>query len=150
MLRENGVRRALAEAGHPLADRFVVEGNYDPDTTAAAVARLLDRSQRPTAVFAANDVSAIATSAVAHEAGLRVPEDLSVVGVDNIPESAMTSPPLTTVEQPIREMGRQAVRLLIDLVSGQEPEQTQITLETRLVERGSTASRTPARRRATR
>jgi LacI family transcriptional regulator len=99
---------------------------------------LLDAPDRPTAVFAANDVSAIATLEVAAELGLRVPEDLSIVGFDNIPESALCTPALTTVEQPIRTMGYRAVELLIQLIRGETPETTHITLATRLVKRQST------------
>jgi LacI family transcriptional regulator len=68
-----------------------------------------------------------------------VPEDLSVVGLDNIPESALCSPPLTTVDQPIRTMGERAVELLIRLIRGQPVERTHLTLATELVVRGSTA-----------
>lgn len=139
LLRENGFRRALQAGGRPIDDRLVVEGDYDPEITAAAVAELLAGRDRPTAIFAANDVSAIAAIDVARACGLRVPEDLSVVGFDNVPESMMTVPPLTTVEQPIREMGHRAVSLLLDLINGREPELTHVTLETRLLVRASTA-----------
>jgi LacI family transcriptional regulator len=101
---------------------------------------LLSGPERPTAVFAANDVTAIATIEVALALGLRVPEDLSVVGFDNIPESALCVPPLTTVNQPIRTMGERAVDLLIRLIRGQPVERTHFTLATELVVRGSTAS----------
>lgn len=90
-------------------------------------------------MFAANDITAIATIEVAQSLGLRVPEDLSVVGFDNIPESALCTPPLTTVNQPIRTMGERAVELLIRLIRAESVELTHLTLDTELVVRGSTA-----------
>ncbi|MGA6161878.1 LacI family DNA-binding transcriptional regulator [Amycolatopsis magusensis] len=137
-LRETGYRRALAAAGVPVDEDLVQVGAYDPEVSAASARLLLDSPDRPTAVFAANDLSAIATVEVANELGLRVPEDLSVVGFDNIPESVLNVPPLTTVEQPIREMGRRAIQLLIPLINGEQPEPTHVTLDTRLVVRQST------------
>ncbi|MFI6025606.1 LacI family DNA-binding transcriptional regulator [Amycolatopsis magusensis] len=137
-LRETGYRRALAAAGVPVDENLVQVGAYDPEVSAASARLLLDSPDRPTAVFAANDLSAIATVEVANELGLRVPEDLSVVGFDNIPESVLCVPPLTTVEQPIREMGRRAIQLLIPLINGEQPEPTHVTLDTRLVVRQST------------
>ena len=102
---------------------------------------LLTLPDPPTALFAANDVSAIAAIAAATDLGLRVPEDLSVVGFDNIPESALCTPPLTTVNQPIRQMGEQSIHLLLQLIRGQTPTQTHITLATSLVTRQSTQPR---------
>ena len=92
----------------------------------------------PTAVFAASDQMALAVLEVAQQLGIDVPTDLSLVGFDNIPESALSEPPLTTVAQPIREMGRAAVTLLIDLIEGREPGDLHRTLGTDLVLRRST------------
>jgi LacI family transcriptional regulator len=103
-----------------------------------AARRLLSRPDRPTAVFAANDLSAIATIDAAIELGLRVPEDLSVTGFDNVPESALCTPPLTTVNQPIRRMGQRAVELLVQLIRGEQPDSMHVTLETNLIVRQST------------
>jgi LacI family transcriptional regulator len=139
-LRERGYREALKAAGVAYEDSLVRVGGYDADRSARAARELLSGPERPTAVFAANDVTAIATIEVALALGLRVPEDLSVVGFDNIPESALCVPPLTTVNQPIRTMGERAVDLLIRLIRGQPVERTHFTLATELVVRGSTAS----------
>ena len=138
-LREQGYREALAAAGVPFDDSLLRVGGYDADLSALAAHELLTGPRRPTAVFAANDVTAIATIAVARDLGLRVPEDLSVVGFDNIPESALCSPSLTTVSQPIRTMGERAVEMLIQLIRGESVERTHLTLATELVVRGSTA-----------
>lgn len=135
--RETGYRRALAAAGIAVQENLIRRGDYDHDVAAESARVLLSSADRPTAVFAANDITAIATIEAALELGLRVPDDLSVVGFDNIPESALCTPPLTTVQQPIREMGRRAITLLVRLINGEEPEDTHITLGTELIVRHS-------------
>jgi len=136
--REQGFRDAMADAGLEVDESLLVSGGFEPDVARAAAHELLGRADRPTAVFAANDSSAIEVLAVAAELGIAVPEDLSVVGFDNLAESALAEPPLTTVEQPVREMGRTAVAMLIDLVEGRRPDDLHPTLGTRLVVRRST------------
>lgn len=138
-LRERGYREAMAQAGVPVEPRYLQAGGYDPEMSAEAAVRLLAEPDRPTAVFAANDVSAIATVAGAARLGLRVPEHLSVVGFDDVPESALSVPPLTTIRQPIQEMGRRSVEMLIHLIQGREVLPTHVTLPTELVVRQSTA-----------
>lgn len=138
-LREQGYRDALAAAGLRFDPALVQIGEFRPEVTAVAANRLLDQDPRPTAIFCANDNSAMETIRVARERGLAVPGDLSVIGFDNIPESALHSPPLTTVDQHIQLMGIEAVRLLIRLVKGDETEACSVTLPTELVVRGTTA-----------
>ena len=137
-LRERGYRDALAAAGLPIDENLVRLGAYDAAISAKSAQELLTSDRPPTAIFAANDISAIATLEVAAELGLRVPEDVSVVGFDNIPESALCTPPLTTVDQPIREMGRRAIDVLIQLIRGEPAPETHLTLATNLVVRQST------------
>ena len=139
-LREQGYREALAAAGVPFDESLVRVGGYDADVSADAARALLDRPDRPTAVFASNDVAAIATIEVRAELGLRVPRDLSVVGFDNIPESALCTPPADHGEpaDPAR-WASAAVELLIRLIRGAAVERTHLTLATELVVRGSTA-----------
>lgn len=136
--REQGYRDALAAAGVPVDDDLIRVGDYEPETSEEPARQLLTLDDRPTAIFAANDLSAMQTLQVAHSLGLDVPGDVSVVGFDNIPESALIEPPLTTIDQSIQEMGRQAVELLIDLIEGNTERPQQITLPTRLVVRQST------------
>jgi len=142
-LREEGYRAAHASAGVPVDPCLVRVGGYRRQTALAPARELLSLAHPPTAVFAANDLSAIGVLEVAAEMGLSVPQDLSVIGFDNIPESALTSPPLTTVEQPLREMGARAVTMLLQLLAGSpapapgEPA-AHVQMPTRLVERGST------------
>jgi LacI family transcriptional regulator len=137
-LRKTGYLRALTAAGITPDEDLIRIGAYDPEVSAASAHALLTGPDRPTAVFAANDISAIATVGAARELGLSVPDDLSVVGFDNVPESALCSPPLTTVDQPIREMGHRAIRMLIALINGDDVERTHVTLDTGLVVRHST------------
>lgn len=137
-LREQGFRQAMARAGVPVDEHLVAVGGYRPDSAAGPARALLTADEPPTAVFAANDLSAIAVVDVARELGLRVPADLSVIGFDNVPESALACPPLTTISQPLQEMGAQALHLLVDLVAGRDTP-THLRLPTELVVRSSCA-----------
>jgi LacI family transcriptional regulator len=136
-LREQGYRQALEAAGIPFDPNLVRVGSYQPEAAREATRDLLASEPQPTAIFAANDASAIETIAVAKALGLTVPGDLSVVGFDNVPESALCEPPLTTVEQPIQRMGEEAVRLLLALIDDPTGPPAQVVLPTRLVERAS-------------
>jgi LacI family transcriptional regulator len=135
--REQGYREALTAAGIPIDPELIRVGDYELETSEEPARQLLTLADRPTAIFAANDLSAIQTMHVARALGLSIPGDVSVVGFDNIPESAFTGTPLTTIDQSIQEMGRQAVELLIDLIEGNTDRPQQITLPTRLVVRQS-------------
>jgi len=135
-LREAGFRSAMAEAGVTVDETLVRIGGYRIETAEGPARELLSRAERPTALFAANDLSAIATMTAAQGLGLTVPDDLSVIGFDNVPESAMASPPLTTIRQPLQQMGAEALRLLVDLLAGIERE-THVRLPTDLVVRAS-------------
>jgi LacI family transcriptional regulator len=137
-LREQGYREALEAAGLPFDPELVRVGGYRAAETTDAARELLSRSDRPTAVFAANDLSAIRVLEIARELGLRVPEDLSVVGFDNVPEAANAVPALTTVAQPLHQMGAEAVRLLLGLLAGATSEE-HLLLPATLVVRASSA-----------
>jgi len=125
-----------------------VEGTPAPHlvtagTSVAAGARAFESlprgKRRPTAVLAMSDMAAIGLMSGAQSAGLRIPEDLSVVGFDDIPAAAWTNPPLTTVRQPIVEKGRLAARILIQRMKGKAVD-SPAPLKTSLVVRNSTAS----------
>ena len=125
----------------------VRDGGYQAALTADAARELLTRPDRPTAVFAANDMSAIGVTAVARELGLRVPEDLSVIGFDDMPESARSTPPLTTLAQPLHDLGAQALRMLIELLDGKEvPSHVQLPAELIVRSEHGSGLRTPRRR----
>ena len=136
--REQGYCRALSDAGLPVDPNLIRVGDYELEMSQEPARQLLTLDDRPTAVFAANDLSAMQTMHVARTLGLAIPGDVSVVGFDNIPESALIEPPLTTIDQSIQEMGRRAVELLIAVIEGETGLTQQVTLPTRLVVRQST------------
>jgi DNA-binding LacI/PurR family transcriptional regulator len=103
-----------------------------------AMRQLLAYQPRPTAVFAANDLIAIGAMHAVDEAGLRVPHDISIVGVDDIQVAAFQTPPLTTIRQPFTQLATLGVQLLLDILAGKEPVQNQIVIEPSLIVRRST------------
>jgi LacI family transcriptional regulator len=135
--RESGYREALAKAGIPFDPNLVRVGGYSETSASSPARELLESNDRPTAIFAANDVSAIQTMRVADDMGLSVPADLSVIGFDNIPESALTTPPLTTIDQSIQDMGYEAAKLLVGLIAEPDRDPIHLTLPTELVVRQS-------------
>lgn len=139
--REQGYRSALESAGIPFDPTLVVDGSYRAADSTVGANAILDLADTPTAVFAANDLSAIEMMRVAAARGLRVPTDLSVVGFDDIIDAASHVPQLTTVRQPLPEMGTAAVRMLLDVLQGDKPEP--IRMPTTLVVRESTAPPQP-------
>jgi LacI family transcriptional regulator len=138
--RLNGYRSALAAAGVLAARDLVVESDFSIESGEAAAAALLDLPERPTAIFGFNDNVAIGALRAAEARGLTVPDDLSVVGFDDSEQSGLVTPALTTVRQPLAEMGRMAVSLLLRLLDHQRVEAMNIELATRLVVRESTAA----------
>jgi LacI family transcriptional regulator len=130
--RRAGYEAALREAGLPLDPALIDSGNFAFASGALAARRLLAQSQRPTAIFAANDAMALGTLAIAGELGLRVPEDLAIAGFDDSPGSRMCYPALTTVRQPLEAMARAAV---LTLLGRNEPV---VPLTHHLLIRGST------------
>ena len=100
---------------------------------------MLDLPDPPTAFFAFNDNTAVSVIHAARARGLRVPEDLSVVGFDDSEQAAIVTPPLTTVRQPLAELGRMAVSVLLRVLEGQRHDALRIELATKLVVRESTA-----------
>jgi LacI family transcriptional regulator len=136
-LREQGFRQALDAAGVSLDPDLVRVGGYTVESAEEPARQLLQLADPPTAIFAANDLSAIQTMQVAGSLGLSIPDDLSVIGFDNVPESALTEPGLTTIEQPIQTMGFAAVRMLIGLIDQTPSGPLQLTLPTALVVRQS-------------
>ncbi|HZB02551.1 MAG TPA: LacI family DNA-binding transcriptional regulator [Actinomycetota bacterium] len=116
--RRNGYLRALETAGIQPPSTHLVRSDWTREGGASALRRLLRSDPRPTAIFCSNDRSAIGVIDAAHERGLGLPDDLAVVGFDDIEEAAMTTPPLTTVRNPAFETGEEAGRLLGERMSG--------------------------------
>lgn len=141
--RLQGYRLALRSRGILLDPSLVAVGHFQYDGGYKAMRALL--AHRPTAVFAANDLMALGAIKAAREAGMEVPQDVSVVGFDDIPMAEMAHPPLTTVRQPAYEMGREAARLLVEFVRGTGGSPRDVVLPAELVIRRSTA---PPQRRA--
>ena len=135
----SGYHAALAAAGVLPSDELVVEGDFERSSGFAAANELLDLPDPPTAVFAANDNMAIGVLQAARERGISVPEDLSVVGFDDSEAAGVVTPTLTTVRQPLAELGRTAVSLLMRMIERQRLEALRVELATRLVIRGSAA-----------
>lgn len=145
--RLRGYRTALAVAGYELADADVVVGPASMEGGIDAFGRAWDAGRRPTGVLAMSDAMAIGALRAARDRGLRIPDDVSIVGYDDLDVAQYTDPPLTTVHQPIRRKGAEAVRLLLDGAGRRDrPRAAQEVFETRLVVRGSTgrAPRGPA------
>lgn len=134
-----GYRQALDSAAVPLHPELIVHGDGKPEGAGVAMAKLLNLPDPPTAVFCYNDMSALGAMRVIRARGLRVPEDISIVGFDDIFVSAYTQPPLTTVRQPMRQMGILAMESLAKLMSG-EGSAIRIKVGAELIVRESTAA----------
>ncbi|HEX6525665.1 MAG TPA: LacI family DNA-binding transcriptional regulator [Streptosporangiaceae bacterium] len=138
--RLRGHFSALAEQGVLPDLSYVRYAKFRIDAGRAAALELLDMPEPPTAIFAFNDGMAIGAVRAAAERGLRVPGDISVAGFDDTIEAAITVPALTTVRQPLAELGRTAVSLLLRQLENQRLEPLRVELETKLVVRDSTAA----------
>jgi LacI family transcriptional regulator len=141
--RVAGFRFAHEEAGIPVDPSLVRYGNFHVQGGYEHGMDLLSRPDRPTAVFAGADMQALGVLRAARRLGLQIPGDVSVIGYDNLPLAAWTTPGLTTVHQPLRDMAGTATRMLLDLARGTELTTTRIDLVTNLVERESTAPLNP-------
>ncbi len=137
--RMNGYKAALESRGISVNERLILqlEGKDDMARGAAAVEEILSLDERPTALFCYNDMTAIGALQALHESGVRVPEDISIVGFDDVPISSVVCPALTTVAQPKEEMGVKAMEMLLALIEGEEREN--VVVKPRLVVRSSTA-----------
>ncbi|MES2259703.1 MAG: substrate-binding domain-containing protein [Pseudomonadota bacterium] len=113
-----GYTRALAEAGIGLDPKLVVEGDFHEASGLLAVNRLFDTQQQFSAVFAANDLSAYGARLGLYRKGVRVPDDVSLIGFDDLPASAYATPPLTTIRQPLYDTGLIATRALRSMING--------------------------------
>jgi LacI family transcriptional regulator len=136
--RIEGYNAALAAAGVLPSTELLAEGDFEIRGGYPAAGRLLDLSERPTAIFASNDNMAVGALRAARERGLSVPDDLSVVGFDDAELAQIVTPALTTVRQPLAELGRTAVSLLMRMIERQSVEALRVELAARLIVRDST------------
>ena len=141
--RMHGFRAAMEAARLPVLEGYVRWGEFRYHAGVEGAGRLFDLPVTPTAVFAGNDELALGVIEAARARGLRVPEQVSVVGFDDIQLARMASPPLTTVRQPLREMGTMAVRTALRLAAGETIDSHHVELATVLVVRMSTAAPPP-------
>ncbi|RQR27578.1 LacI family DNA-binding transcriptional regulator [Burkholderia sp. Bp9142] len=132
---------ALTQLGLPRDPKLVAEGDLSQMKAFEAASTLLAQVDPPTAIFCANDLSAFGAIAAVREAGLRVPNDISIIGFDDIPMAAQVHPALTTIRQPFPQMARSAVNTLLALIEGTDATSARITLPAELIGRNSTGTR---------
>jgi LacI family transcriptional regulator len=137
--RLDGYRAAMDAAGVQIDPELIRYGNFHVEAGIREGCALLDLPDPPTAIFACNDLQALGVYQAAREARLHIPDDLSVVGFDDLPVAPWVGPPLTTVRQPLVQMAVAATRLLLRLAKGEQPSQTRVELATELIVRESTA-----------
>jgi LacI family transcriptional regulator len=135
--RVAGYRNALIAAGITPDEGLIRYADFDPQSGYAQTKSLLESGNKFTAIFVASDNVAIGVKAALREAGMRIPEDISLVGFDDIPWAQYADPPLTTVHLQAQEMARKACLMLMDLLQGKEPDIKQQIIETHLVVRKS-------------
>ncbi|MEO7122507.1 MAG: LacI family DNA-binding transcriptional regulator [Lacisediminihabitans sp.] len=137
--RLSGFQSAMELAGIEVPDEYIVPGNYHREDGVSGGLKLLELPERPTAIFAGNDLQALGIYEAARTLGLSIPQDLSVVGYDDLELAKWVGPPLTTVRQPLTEMAEQATRLVLGVSGENENDTVRIDLATDLVVRDSTA-----------
>jgi DNA-binding LacI/PurR family transcriptional regulator len=137
--RIDGYRSAMAEAGVAIDPALISYGKFEVEEGIDRGRELLRLPDRPTAIFAGNDLQALGVYQAAREARLHIPEDLSVVGFDDLPVTQWVSPPMTTIRQPLIEMAEAAAEMVITIARGETPAQPRVELATELIVRESTA-----------
>ncbi len=140
--RLDGYLAGLEAAQLPMDAELIVQGDFYHESGFKGAAQLLSQRQPPTAIFASSDQMAFGVYEAVRQRGLRVPDDVSVIGFDDLPEVRWSSPPLTTVRQPLGEMGALAARTVLKLAGGERIESMRFELPTQLVVRDSSG---PAR-----
>jgi LacI family transcriptional regulator len=138
LARRDGYKQALLEAGIPIDAELMVDGFFSETAAHHAMLTLLDLAEPPTAVFAVSDPMAVGALHAIHDHGLQVPDDIAVVGYDDLPPASSATPPLSSVRQPIADMGAEAVKALIEQIRGTGPG-TSVRLPAHLVVRMSSA-----------
>jgi LacI family transcriptional regulator len=142
--RVEGYKRALRDAGLPLDESLIVEGNFAHRSGYAGMKTLLKR--KVDAVFASSDITARGALQALHEAQVRVPDDIALVGFDDLPTAVQVTPPLTTIHQPIEEKGARATSILLDMIENGLDEPQQVLLPTELIVRESCGAAATRRR----
>lgn len=138
-----GYRTALEAAGVPADPALIRHGDWHAERAHEVMTQLLALPGPPTAVFAGNDEQCLGIYRALYERGLRIPDAMSVVGFDDMLYAPLLAPPLTTMRQPLREMGRVATKLLLRLIAGEPVEHVRVELATPLIQRASSAPPRP-------
>jgi LacI family transcriptional regulator len=133
-----GYRKALEEAGISYDESLIIRGDYHAQSGMEITQSILKMDPRPTAIFCLNDLMALGALRAAAEAGCSVPQDLAVVGYDDLELAHFTNPPLTTIAQPKKEVGAQAISLLVDRISRKSRPPSRLVLPPELIIRRST------------
>jgi len=139
--RAEGYRRALTEAGIAFDETMVIEGDWSATSGQDALLSFIEQGRVPSAVFAQNDRMAMGVLRAARDANIKVPSQLAVIGVDDMPLSSYFDPPLTTMRQDIPRIGREATRMLLDMIQKKPTETCDLKLNAELVVRRSTSQK---------
>lgn len=137
--RHAGFLKALNEANIAVRDEWIVQGDFEPESGYKAMQQILSQKQRPTAVFCGGDIMAMGAICAADEMGLRVPQDISVIGYDNVRNARYFTPALTTVHQPKEQLGVTALDMLLERILSKREQQQTIEVQPTLIERRSVA-----------
>ncbi|OQP35072.1 MULTISPECIES: HTH-type transcriptional repressor PurR [Pantoea] len=135
--RHAGFLKALEEAGIAVRAEWIVQGDFEPESGYQAMQQILQQKQRPTAIFCGGDIMAMGAICAADEMGLRVPQDISVIGYDNVRNARYFTPALTTVHQPKAQLGEKALEMLLDRITSKREESQTIEVHPTLIERRS-------------
>lgn len=139
--RTEGYRRALKEAGLPFDETKVIEGDWSATSGQSALLSFVEQGRIPTAVFAQNDRMAMGVLRAARDANIKVPAQLAVIGVDDMPLSSYFDPPLTTMRQDMPRIGQEATRMLLDIIQKKNTDLREVKLPAQLVVRHSTSDK---------
>ncbi|MCL2892214.1 HTH-type transcriptional repressor PurR [Brenneria tiliae] len=134
-----GFLKALKDADIQIHDEWIVQGDFEPESGYKAMQQILAQKHRPTAVFCGGDIMAMGAICAADELGLRVPQDISVIGYDNIRHSRFFTPALTTIHQPKERLGQSAFAMLLDRITSKREDAQTIEVHPSLIERRSVA-----------
>jgi LacI family transcriptional regulator len=144
--RLQGYKAALVDCDIPVREELVIEGDYQQQTGYEITKNLLQNADpMPTAVFASNDLSAFGAMDAVREYGLHIPDDISIIGFDDVPQASFVYPKLTTVRQPLEQMGQVAVKMLLEQIEDQNRPPQRVALATQLVIRDSCGPYQPHR-----
>ena len=139
--RTEGYRRALTEADIPFDESMIVEGDWSATSGQDALLSFVEQGRAPTAVFAQNDRMAMGVLRAARDVNLKVPSQLAVIGVDDMPLSSYFDPPLTTMQQDMPRIGREATRILLDIINKKNTSLREVKLSAQLIVRQSTSGK---------